>query len=116
MNNVQILVSEATKKGYTVATMEDSSDLERLGSKTRRGRVAKGIAHTITTSPQQAVLNKDYRVRKLIPLEYWRLMGFSDEDFLKVKQNGISNSQLYKQAGNSIVVDVLMEIFKNLFF
>ena len=41
-------------------------------------------------------------------------MGFDDEDFLKAKQTGISNTQLYKQAGNSVVVDVLEEIFKNL--
>lgn len=51
-----------------------------------------------------------YRIRKLTPLECWRLMGFSDEDFHKAKQAN-SNSQLYKQAGNSIVKNVLMEIF-----
>ena len=55
------------------------------------------------------------RVRKLTPLECWRLMGFKDEDYNKAKGVGISNSQLYKQAGNSIVVDVLEGIFKNLF-
>lgn len=53
-------------------------------------------------------------VRKLIPLECWRLMGFDDEDFYKAQNAGISNSQLYKQAGNSIVVKVLEKIFKNL--
>lgn len=54
-------------------------------------------------------------VRKLIPLECWRLMGFDDEDFYKAQNVGISNSQLYKQAGNSIVVKVLEKIFLNLF-
>lgn len=54
------------------------------------------------------------RVRKLTPKECWRLMGFDDESFDKAKKV-VSNSQLYKQAGNSIVVDVLMAIFKNLF-
>ena len=53
-------------------------------------------------------------VRKLIPLECWRLMGFDDEDFYKAQNAGISDSQLYKQAGNSIVVKVLEKIFKNL--
>ena len=53
-------------------------------------------------------------VRKLTPLEYWRLMGFDDEDFNKAKASGVSNTQLYKQAGNSIVVDVLERIFNNL--
>ena len=55
----------------------------------------------------------DYRIRKLTPKECWRLMGFSDEDFEKASKVN-SNSQLYKQAGNSIVVNVLMEIFKKL--
>lgn len=54
------------------------------------------------------------RVRKLTPKECWRLMGFDDESFSRAKKR-VSNSQLYKQAGNSIVVDVLMAIFKNLF-
>ncbi|HHX80043.1 MAG TPA: hypothetical protein GX692_03150, partial [Acholeplasmataceae bacterium] len=51
---------------------------------------------------------------KLTPKECWRLMGFSDEDFDKASKVN-SNSQLYKQAGNSIVVNVLMEIFKKMF-
>ena len=54
-----------------------------------------------------------FRVRKLTPLECWRLMGFSDNDFQKAEAVN-SNSQLYKQAGNSIVVDVLMAIFSEM--
>lgn len=56
-----------------------------------------------------------YRIRKLTPRECFRLMAFSDEDFDKAQAAGVSNSQLYKQAGNSIVVDVLYYIFKNLY-
>ena len=55
----------------------------------------------------------DYRIRKLIPIEYWRLMGFSVEAFRKAEAV-CSNTQLYKQAGNSIVVPVMELIFKNL--
>ena len=63
-----------------------------------------------------AVVSTDpFSVRKLTPLECWRLMGFSDEDFLKAKNSGVSNGQLYKQAGNSIVVPVLEGIFRELF-
>ena len=58
-------------------------------------------------------ITEQYRIRKLTPRECWRLMGVKDEDFDKI--TGISNSQLYKMAGNSIVVDVLMGIFKNIF-
>lgn len=57
-----------------------------------------------------------FRIRKLTPKECWRLMGFEDEDFEKAKQIPTSDTQLYKQAGNSIVVNVLMEIFKELIF
>ena len=52
-----------------------------------------------------------YRIRKLTPRECFRLMGFDDADFDKAQGAGISNSQLYKQAGNSIVVDVLYHIY-----
>lgn len=54
-----------------------------------------------------------YRIRKLTPKECWRLMGFSDEDFEKAESK-VSNSNLYKQAGNSIVVPVLENIFKQM--
>ena len=54
-----------------------------------------------------------YHIRRLTPLECWRLMGFDDETFAKAKEV-CSNTQLYKQAGNSIVVDVLCHILKEL--
>lgn len=54
------------------------------------------------------------RIRKLTPTECYKLMGFTAEDCKKVSEGGISNSQLYKQAGNSIVVNVLEAIFKSL--
>lgn len=56
-----------------------------------------------------------YRVRKLTPKECWRLMGFDDTDVDKCSSVGMSNTQLYKQAGNSIVVNVLQAIFRALF-
>ena len=56
------------------------------------------------------------RIRKLTPLECWRLMGFDDDDdFYKAKNAGISDTQLYRQAGNSIVVNVLEKILECLF-
>ena len=59
---------------------------------------------------------KHYRIRKLTPTECLRLMGVSDEDIAKMKAAGISDSQLYKLAGNSIVVNVLVEIFRRVDF
>lgn len=84
-----------------------------------------GTSKTITASPQRATIdsatliqkkfsNGTLRIRKLTPRECWRLMGFTDDDFNKAQELN-SNTQLYKQAGNSIVVQVLEEIFKKLF-
>lgn len=107
----KILVKEATKKGYCEAEVGDSINLEQPNSKTRRGRVGKGIAQTLTTSCNQGTIDIDkFKIRKLTPKECWRLMGFTDRDFEKAKKVN-SDSQLYKQAGNSIVKNVLMAIF-----
>lgn len=80
-----------------------------------------GTIRTISAGGDKRVIEQNtnldvgYRIRKLTPRECFRLMAFSDEDFDKAKAVGISNSQLYKQAGNSIVVDVLYYIYKNLY-
>lgn len=66
--------------------------------------------------PNGKVATDNFRIRKLTPLECWRLMGFDDDDFYKAQNVGISNSQLYKQAGNSIVVNVLQAIFRQFNF
>ena len=77
----------------------------------------EGISATLSTMQggnQEPLIVNDYRIRKLTPRECWRLMGFSDASFDRAQAAGISNSQLYKQAGNSIVVSVLEAILKNL--
>lgn len=75
-----------------------------------------GTSNTITSVQKDnyAVEVPDYRIRKLTPKECWRLMGISDKDFEKAQLVN-SNSQLYKQAGNAIVVDVLEAIFGRLY-
>jgi DNA (cytosine-5)-methyltransferase 1 len=74
-----------------------------------------GVMPTVTTRPDTLgyVEPNPVRIRKLTPKECWRLMGFDDEDFEKAAKVN-SNAQLYKQAGNSIVVNVLEEILKEL--
>lgn len=159
----QILIKNATKKGYLEATDGDGCYIQNIDKK--RGTVQKEMIPTLKTSPdigvvlkskdkrlktlventnleEGKVLNLDLynqttnenisqcltephhnsqrlydglRIRKLTPKECWRLMGFNDEDFEKAEKVN-SNTQLYKQAGNSIVVDVLVAIFKNLFY
>jgi DNA (cytosine-5)-methyltransferase 1 len=86
----------------------------------QRVRAEKGVVGTLTTNcgadlkrNVQGVI-EGARIRKLTPKECWRLMGFDDADFEKAEKVN-SNSQLYKQAGNSIVVNVLEEIFRQMF-
>jgi DNA (cytosine-5)-methyltransferase 1 len=74
----------------------------------------QGISTTVTTSFMPSVLNQ-LQIRKLTPRETWRLMGFDDSDFDRASAIH-SNSTLYKQAGNSIVVNVLEHILKGLFY
>ena len=61
------------------------------------------------------IAGKDYTIRKLTPRECFRLMGVTEENIDKIQAAGISNSQQYKMAGNSIVVDVLYHIFNKMF-
>lgn len=120
-----IEIKEATKKGFKEAYDGDGIYLNRPHQK--RGVVQHGMIQTLKTSGNDVgvVVDKplcagthgyamgniehNLRIRKLTPLECFRLMGFDDEDFNKI--TGISNTQLYKQAGNSIVVDVLANLF-----
>lgn len=145
----KILIKEATKKGYAEASVGDSVNYSIPTSKTRRGRVGKGVANTLDTGCQQGVvvpvltpdrlvkrqngrrfkengepmftintqdrhgIYNGLRIRKLTPLECWRLQGFPDELFYKAQAVN-SNSQLYKQAGNSVTVNVVYEVAKHL--
>ena len=95
--NRDIAVAKTTREGSTRADASDyiSAELEQN----------KNIAKLDCTA---------YRIRKLTPKETWRLMGFSDTDIDNAIAVGMSNAQLYKQAGNSIVVNVLMAIFKEM--
>ena len=108
-----VLVREATKQGYAVADVGDSINFSHPNSKTRRGRVGKNIANTLLTSDEQGVVLSDYKIRKLTPRECWRLQGFPDWAFDEAQAVN-SNSQLYKQAGNSVTVNVIEEIAKRL--
>ena len=109
-----IAIKTANRLGYDMAWGGDAIDLAYPNSKTRRGRVGHSVSKTIATGDTMGVLTEDMRIRKLTPKECWRLMGFDDKDFEKAKATGMSNTQLYKQAGNSICVKVLEGILRNL--
>ncbi|MFS9238702.1 DNA cytosine methyltransferase [Streptococcus australis] len=109
----KIRVKEATKQGYAEAEIGDSINLSHPNSRTRRGRIGKQIANTLLTGESQGVVEPDFRIRKLTPRECWRLQGFPDWAFDKAQEVN-SNSQLYKQAGNSVTVNVIAAIAERL--
>lgn len=74
-----------------------------------------GISRTLKATNSDAGVVQNYRIRKLTPRECFRLMGVSESDIDKIQSAGISKTQQYKMAGNSIVVDVLYYIFKKMF-
>lgn len=115
-HGVALKIKEATSKGYAEAQEGDSINLSIPESKTRRGRVGKGVANTPDTSCEQGVpviwydKYKCYiAIRKLTPKECFRLQGWTDEYFEKAEFVN-SDSQLYKQAGNGVTVNVVYEI------
>lgn len=105
----QILIKQATKLGYDIAQEGDSINISQPNSKTRRGRVGKGLANTLQTKCDQVTLVGN-RIRKLTPLECFRLQSFPDEWYYQLKEKGISNSQIYKLAGNAVTSNVVFEI------
>ncbi len=111
-----IAINENTIKGYTIANDGDGIYIDRPYQK--RGVVQKGMIQTLKTSRRDVAVVSKYKnaffVRTLTAKEYWRLMGFHDEAYEKAAKVN-SKTQLYKQAGNSIVVDVLVAIFRQLF-
>ena len=114
----KVAIKQATKQGYIECEIGGVADLSYPDSKTRRGRVQDNgnISPTITaTETGICKIESPIRIRKLTPKEAFRLMGFSDENFDAAQKAGVSNSQLYKQAGNSIVVDVLYYIYVELY-
>lgn len=110
-----VKVNVANKKGYEEANPGDYVNITYPGSKTKRGRVGNGVAHTLTCGDGNAVITENVRIRKLTPRECLRLMGWKDEQIDKIVAAKISGTQQYRQAGNGIVVQVLESIFKALF-
>jgi DNA (cytosine-5)-methyltransferase 1 len=68
------------------------------------------VSNTITSVQKDAYVTNKYRIRKLTPYECWKLQGFSTESFLAAQSAGVSNSQLYKQAGNSVTIPLVREL------
>ena len=103
-----VKIPEATKQGYAEANEGDSINLSVPNSKTRRGRVGKGVAQTLDTGMQQHTLQHG-SIRRLTPTECERLQGFPDG-----WTEGVSDTQRYKTLGNAVTVNVIRDIFERI--
>lgn len=121
IDEVKRIVS-ATRKCDIGVTVHDNGDIRPHRLDKKKSGISEmqinkdtNISNTVTAShmPKTYGDSTDFRIRKLTPKECWRLMGFDDEDFYKAEVVN-SNTQLYKQAGNSVVANVLEALFTNL--
>ena len=101
-----LLIREPTKQGYKKAAVGDSVDLNYPGSKTRGGRVSR-MAHDAVIV--QGIVERGGRIRRLMPRECLRLQGFEEEQINKILAIN-SDAQAYKQAGNSVTINVVEAI------
>lgn len=111
----EMKIKNNTKQGFIECLEGGCFDGQYPNSNDRRGRVQEGgnVTPTIAAAGAEQIYYVEvegYRIRKLTPRECYRLMGYKDTDFDKA-QSVNSNTQLYKQAGNAIVKQVLMAIF-----
>lgn len=124
MDDNYIIYNTDSKKSKI--TFDSKNELDMIGmldikgnDQIRRVYSKDGVSPTLSTmqggNRQPKTMIEGLKIRKLTPLECWRLMGFDDEDFYNVKELGLSDSSLYKLAGNSIVVNCLYYIFKEVF-
>ena len=102
-------VKEATKTGYAIAQEGDSINLSVPSSKTRRGRVGRGVAQTLDTGMQQHTLQNS-KIRRLTPIECERLQGFPDG-----WTEGLSDTQRYKCLGNAVTTNVVSEVIRSIY-
>ncbi len=113
-----VIVPQNTKEGYAIALEGDGIYTNRCSAK--RGVVQKNKIPTLKSSANDlGVVVKPtdlIAIRRLTPRECWRLMGWSDDRIDVAMNAGVSNTQLYKMAGNSIVLDCLKVLFENLLY
>ena len=113
-------VIEKVEEGFEITFPDEPFIVASRGRYDNDGNIKQhyepnleGVSNTLTTvQKDNYVCDTSFRVRKLTPKECFRLMGFDDEDIDVLVENGISNTQIYKMAGNSIVVDVLERLFE----
>ena len=120
LEDYEYVCFECDENFYEFETKDEVKAI--IGSTQKNAYVGNGsISPSLTSAMGQGgghvpmPVYSNLRIRKLTPLECWRLQGFTDEQFYKAKDSGVSNSQLYKQAGNAVTVNVVDAITKELF-
>ena len=110
-----IAIKNNTQKGYLEA--ENGDGINICGRmEHQRGNVQKGLAQTINTRGGEDIgTMQNLRIRKLVPIETVRLMGFEDSDYQAMRDIGMSDSAIFHCCGDSIVVPVLISIFSTMF-
>lgn len=112
----KVLIEVAKITEWNNVIIDDTQGFDKDEHGNKKPRVYEGFSPSLRASRSGLkTLDYDYKIRKLTPLEYWRLMGFADEDFHRAKDVGLSNTKLYERAGRGIVVPMLEEIFRELF-
>lgn len=122
----KIKIRQATKLGYIEMEPGGVADLSYPKSKLRRGRCQGEppgtISPTITTTGglykmdyNKEELIEKLKIRKLVPEECFILMGMTEEDCIKARDLGVSNSQLYKQAGNGLITNCVQYIVEHIY-
>ena len=106
-------VRNGTKKGFDEAGPGDGINLAFPKSKTRRGRVGKGCSQTLDTACNMGTID-NYRIRRLTPLECFRLQGFPDDMIKTARELGLADVHLYKMAGNAVTVNVIEAVARKL--
>lgn len=111
-DKIQTIKTNCNDVGVVIGTYQYAKSDNFMQGKSRFN-VGKDVSDTLQTTQKEGIVYNNLRIRKLTPKECFRLMGVKDEDFEKVRKNQ-SESSLYHLAGDSIVVNVLMAIFKEL--
>ncbi len=106
-------VKNGTKKGYDEARIGDGISLAYPESKLRRGRVGRGCSQTLDTSCNMGTID-NYRIRRLTPLECFRLQGLPDDMVECGRKIGLVDGHLYKMAGNAVTVNVIEAVARKL--
>ncbi len=110
-NGMTLVVSEATKKGFTEIKPGECFDFENPKSETRRGRKMEDKSNCLMAKETYFMqYTSDYRIRRLTPLECGRLQTVPDEIIIMLQQNGISDTQIYRMCGNGWTIDVIAYI------